>query len=122
MDAEMKWLFGLFAKSDRLADAPAKSPRVQAMNPNKILFSVPTLAGDLAALEPIDRPPARADVMLGEDDWSQLEFFANTSLATVQRHLSEIKAFEQANRKGNGWRNAYLRRIDRTPVIQGPNP
>jgi hypothetical protein len=122
MGTEMSWFSGLFKKSDRLNGEPAKSSRAQALNPGKILFSVATLAGDLAALEPIDRPPKQSDVVLGEDDWSQLEFLPNASLATAQRHLSELKAFEQANRKATGWRNVYVRKMQRTPVLIAADP
>ena len=118
----MKWFFGLFSKSDRLAPEPAKSSRVQPMNPSKILFSVPTLAGDIANLEPIDRPPTRGDVVISEDDWSQLEFYPQSALTTVQGHLTELKTFAEANRKGSGWRKVYVRKIERSLVITAADP
>lgn len=117
----MKWFFGLFAKSDRLTE-PGKSSRPQTMNPNKLLFSVPTLSDDIAGLEPIDRPPTRSDIVLGEDDWSQLEFFPQGSRPAIQQHLTELKTFEQANRKSAGWRKVYVRKIQRMPVVGGANP
>lgn len=86
------------------------------IDPNSILFTVPTISADLAALEPAGEPHGDA---FHEDDWSQIEFFAKQQLATVRRMLEEYKPFEAANRVKHGWRNVYVRKIDRTPVIPG---
>lgn len=86
------------------------------IDPHSILFTVPTISNDLAALEPVGE--ADGDDF-HEDDWSQIEFFPKQQLATVQRMLGEYKPFEAANRTKHGWRNVYVRKIDRTPVIAG---
>ncbi len=118
----MSWLRSLFGKSDRIASNGAPPAAVRKMNPNKILFSVPTLADDLASCDPIDRPPTRSDVVLSEDDWSQLEFIPLTSRPTIEHNLTELKTFAQANRKAEGWRKVYVRKIPRAPVISSPDP
>src|SRR5215469_9023072 len=86
------------------------------IDPNRILFTVPTISNDLAALEPVGEADGDA---FHEDDWSQIEFFPKQQLATVQRMLEAYKPFEAANRVEHGWRNVYVRKIDRTPVIPG---
>jgi hypothetical protein len=118
----MNWFSKLFGKRSDAAPSSAGSPRMQTMNPKNLLFSIPTLADDLAALEPIDKPPTRGDVVLNEDDWAQLEFFPPAARPTVQQHLTELKAFEAANRKASGWKKVYVRKIQRLPVVPAPNP
>jgi hypothetical protein len=114
----MSWFSSLFGKR---GDTAAGVSHVR-MNPKKLLFSIPTLSDDLAALGPVDKPPARGDVVVNEDDWAQLEFFPRTALPTVQQHLTALKTFEAANRKPSGWKKVYVRKIQRTPVIPAPNP
>jgi hypothetical protein len=105
-------LFG--ASSLTTADREA-----QMMDPNSILFTVPTISNDLAPLDPVRGKPRQSDFAFHEDEWSQVEFFANGQLAMVQRMLKEYKPFESANRAKYGWRNAYVREIDRAIVISG---
>jgi hypothetical protein len=89
------------------------------MDPNSILFTVPTISNDLAPLDPVAGKLRQSDFAFHEDEWSQVEFFANGRLAMVQRMLKEYKAFEAANRAKYGWRKTYVREIDRTMVISG---
>jgi hypothetical protein len=89
------------------------------MDPKAILFSVPTISNDLAPLEPVENELHQSDFAFHEDDWSQVEFFPKSQLATVQRKLTDFKSFEAANRAKYGWRNIYLREIDRAAVIVG---
>jgi hypothetical protein len=114
----MKWLSNLFGKREE----HAATPGARMMNPKNILFSVPTLSDDMPALDPIDKPPSRADVVLHADDWSQLEFFPRGAAAEIRRLLAELKTFEQANRKSSGWKKPYVRKIARAPVIAAPEP
>lgn len=57
-----------------------------------------------------------------EDDWAQVEFFDRARLEEIKAKLTEFKAFEQANRQGSGWKKLYVRKIDRAPVVNGPDP
>jgi hypothetical protein len=114
----MKWLSNLFGRREERAATPGS----RTMNPKNILFSVPTLSDDMPVLDPIDKPPSRSDVVLHEDDWSQLEFFPRTAAGEIRRLLTELKTFEQANRKSSGWKKPYVRKIARTPVISAPEP
>jgi len=97
----------------------ASDQKAQTMDPNSILFSVPTISNDLAPLDPVQGKPRQSDFTFHEDEWSQVEFFANGQLAMVQRMLKEYKPFEAANRAEYGWRNTYVRKIDRRMVISG---
>ncbi len=88
------------------------------MDPNSILFSVPTISNDLAPLEP-PAEPRPSDFAFHEDDWSQVEFFPQGLLAAVQQTLTAYKPFEAANRTRHGWRKTYVRTIHRAAVIAG---
>lgn len=94
----------------------------QNIDPRTILFSVPTLSDDIAALERMDRALKGADLAFHEDDWTQVEFLPKSLLPEIQRMLKEYKTFEQANRVKNGWRKVYVRKIQRRPLISGPKP
>jgi hypothetical protein len=89
------------------------------MDPKAILFTLPTISNDLAPLEPVEDELRRSDFAFHEDDWSQVEFFPKGQFVTVQRALREYKSFEIANRAKYGWRNIYVREIDRAAVIVG---
>lgn len=88
------------------------------IDPNSILFTVPTISNDLATLEPIGVPDSDA---FHEDEWCQTEFVPKRQLATVQRMLEQYKPFEAASRTAHGRRQGYVREIDRMAVIPGPD-
>ena len=104
-----------------VASSGQPAPATQHLDPKTILFSVPTLSNDIAALEKMDRAPNAADLVFHEDEWSQVEFLPKSLLPEIQRMLKEYKAFEQANRTPNGWRNVYVRKIQRQPLLSGPH-
>ena len=89
------------------------------VDPRTILFTVPTLSDDIAPLEPITAKPGKADFAFHEDEWSQIEFFPKGQLVEVQRLLREFKPFERAHRVQNGWRDVFVRKVQRLPVISG---
>ena len=97
---------------------PATKP--QSIDPKTILFSIPTLSDDIAALEPMDRATNGKDLAFHEDDWAQVEFLPASLLPEIQRMLKEYKAFEQTNRVRSGRRNVYVRKIQRKPLVSGP--
>jgi len=97
----------------------ASDQKAQTMDPNSILFSVPTMSNDLAPVDPVLEKPRQSDLAFHEDEWSQVEFFANGQLAMVQRTLKEYKPFEAANHAEYRWRNTYVGKIDRAMVIFG---
>lgn len=89
------------------------------MDPNSILFSTSTIADDLPPLDPLAVPPAAGAFALHEDDWAQNEFLPKAMLPEIRRILSEIKIFETQNRDGSGWRDIYVRKLKRAPLIAG---
>lgn len=99
-----------------------KAENIQWIDPKKILFSIPTLSDDMAPLEPLREPPDDEDFAFHEDEWCQIEFFPRRQLATIQQTLKEYKQFEQAHRVQQGWSKAYLRKIQRIPVLSAARP
>ena len=87
------------------------------VDPNDILFSIPTLSNELAPLLPVTEQPTEADFFLHEDDWEQMEFFSADRADEVQAVLSEYHLFEAAHRAESGWRKAYLRTLARSTVL-----
>jgi len=104
-----------------ISTSAAPDQKTQSLDPKSILFSVPTISNDLAPVEEFDGDPRGADVAFHEDEWRQIEFFAQSQLSAVQRMMKEYKAFEAEHRTEHGWRNVYVRKIDQAPpVLSGP--
>jgi hypothetical protein len=87
------------------------------VDPNSILFTVPTISNDLAPLEPVEGETRESDFAFHKVEWSQIEFFPKGRLVTMQSILRTYKPFEAANRTEHAWRNVYAREIDRAAVI-----
>jgi hypothetical protein len=99
---------------------PASEGEPQFLDPQTILFSIPTISNDLAPMEPVLQRPEASCHFINEDDWSQVEFFPKSQLAEVQRMLRDYKQFEAAHRLEHGWKKAYIRDIARHAVIANP--
>jgi hypothetical protein len=108
----------------RLGAAKAAQPQqtLQYIDPNSILFTTPTISDDLAPLEALARKPTETDFQFHEDEWSQVELLPQEQLSEVQRMLTEYKSFEREHRTQYGWRKVYVRKIQRLPVVSGPQP
>jgi hypothetical protein len=110
-----------------LAFLGATSPAQAQQKPgnldlSSVLYTTPTLSNDLAALEPVADHPKPSELIFHEDEWTQVEFLPKSQLGEVQRLLKEYKPFEQSNREAYGWRNVYVRRLQRLPIVAGGQP
>lgn len=115
----MKRLFATLLSAVGLSRPDAKGQEVQTMDPSKMLFSVPTISDDLGPVEKVELPLPDSTFTLHEDDWCLVEFYSVARLPELKRMLTEYKAFEAKNRTSSGWKNVYVRRIERTPVMVG---
>ena len=88
-------------------------------DPQSILYSLPTISSDLPPLETLTEEPSGADIFIEEDMWSQIEFFSVDRLDGIRHMLAEYSGFERTNRTDAGWRQIYVRKIARAPVIAG---
>jgi hypothetical protein len=104
--------------------------KVQSIDPNSIMFTVPTVSNELPPLDRVETQPRDDELRMHEDDWCQVEFFHKSYLQELERLLREYKAFEASNRqmitiKGEQypvWRNAYVREVARQPLLTGEDP
>lgn len=103
------------------ASASASAQNMTSMDPRNILFSMPTLADDMAALDPVERGPSDEDLVFHEDEWRQLEFYSSGRLGEIQGKLRELAAFEAAHRVQSGWTQVYVRQLRAAPVLAGPD-
>ncbi len=94
-------------------------PADQSIDPQPILYSLPTISNDLPPLEAPVEEPSGADMFIEEDMWSQIEFFAGNRLEDIRQALAEYSGFERVQRTDSGWRQIYLRKIERTPIVAG---
>lgn len=118
----MKGVFDKLLSAVGLSRSVANGQDIQTIDPSKILYTVPTISDDLAPLEKVELPLASSALVLHEDDWCQVEFFTAARLPELKRTLTEYKAFEARSRTSSAWKNVYVRRIERTPVLAGEDP
>jgi hypothetical protein len=112
-------LLGLFRAG---AAQPEAGPEVRLAEPAAILFSMSTIADDMAALEPVGGEIAASDLVMHEDEWRQTEFFAQARLPEIQAMLVALARSEAANRSGAGFRGIFTRRLAPGPVLSGADP
>ena len=105
-----------------VATAAPQEPKPQKFDLSSILYTTPTISNDIAALDPIDHQPGDAAFGFHEDEWCQVEFLPKAELPTVQHLLTEYQAFERENRAQHGWRNVFVRKLSRRPVVSGAQP
>lgn len=115
----MKRVFATLLSAIGLSRPDAKGQDLQTIDPSKILYTVPTISDDLAPVEKVELPLSDSAFTLHEDDWCQIEFFTAARLPELKRVLTEYKAFEAKNRTSSGWKNVYVRRVERSPVLGG---
>ena len=96
-----------YVKSGRLEIHMRKIERV---DPNEILFSLPTIENALPPMEP--EPPegaAEGAAALREDDWRQVELVAGTFAVEIAGELEAIRAIHQDERRGAGFAKLHVR-------------
>jgi hypothetical protein len=104
-----------FAKTKRLS---VGLRRLETLDPNKILFSLPSICG--AAL-PSLLPSTRQDgiVVLHEDDWRQCEFISRAHADDVSAELAGIQHVHENERASVGWRKIHVRERIPHPMPPG---
>lgn len=111
-----KLLAGLLAMVGLVGPATAEAPKM--IDPSTILFSMSTIANDMAPLEKVSEV-APSDLIFHEDEWRQVEFFDRSRLGEVQAKLIDLKAFATAHQQKVGWSNVYVRELTPAPVLRG---
>jgi len=104
-----------FAKTKRLS---VGLHRLGALDPNKILFSLPSICG--AALPPLLANTGQQDiVILHEDEWRQCEFISTAHADDISAELAWIQDIHQKERASVGWRKIHVRDRITHPIPTG---
>jgi len=88
-------------------------PKPEMIDVNSILYSMPTISGDSIEFVSPTKESFEGAPEFHEDEWCQLEFFPKSQLEAIKSKLTEYKSFEQKNRVSSGWKNIYIRNIQR---------
>lgn len=70
--------------------------RIESINPADILFSLPTIAGELPGLSPTTFSTSFT-YQMREDDWRQCEFFEVYKKARILEEITKVEALKGAN-------------------------
>lgn len=101
-----KLISGLLAVVGLSANA---EKAVEKVNPNDILYSMPTISGDKIDFQIPTEESFEGAPQFHEDDWCQLEFYPTSRLSEIQKQLTQYKLFESKNRVASGWKNIFIR-------------
>jgi len=87
--------------------------RLAPVNPQEILFTLPTISNDLPACE-----PGAGGLVLHEDDWRQIELYAEGCDEAVRGCLERIERVCQEKRHPSGaFEEIHLRRDVPDPLV-----
>jgi len=86
-----------------------------SIDPNKILFSLPTICDPMPALDETSAPVGAR--WLHEDDWRQIEFVAVANRDYIGQQLTALAAFKREHWRGAGWDAIYPRAEHPTPLV-----
>lgn len=103
-----------------LSSASPVQQAVEMVDPNTLLFSIPTISDDAAPVTAQAGSIEKDDLVFHEDDWRQIEFFPVSRLGEIQQTLSTLAVFEKEHRAGIGWNKIYVRKLDTKAVLPGP--
>ncbi len=93
-----------------------KLRRLELADPDKVLFSLPTI--DTHPPEPGDKEcPADKKLVVHEDDWRQIEFVSMSHLPGIRSELSAIERVYQECREGAGFRRIHPREEIGAPLF-----
>lgn len=95
---------------------------VQKIDPSKILYTTPSIPNELPPMEFFDGKSDVKIFLIHEDNWSQIEFLNSSQLEEAKEMMLEYHKFEAKNRREVGWKNVYVRRMNRVPLFKGIRP
>ncbi|MEW8495483.1 MAG: hypothetical protein AB2604_16895 [Candidatus Thiodiazotropha taylori] len=106
-----------FRKSGKLNLYLAKSEITQ-IDPNELLYSLPTISNDLAGVENAESLENVA--VFREDDWRQFEFVVRNYESIIDEEFGHIKNIYENHREGVGFKQLHLREKIVTPLENTP--
>lgn len=92
--------------------------KVQYVDPNTILFSLPTVADVIP--EDLGEGDLSGALRLHEDDWLQLELIPQEALSRVEGELQAVRAVRSNERQGAGFKQLHVRKALPAPFEGKP--
>ncbi|RKH31562.1 hypothetical protein [Corallococcus sicarius] len=83
--------------------------KVTLVDPKALLYSLPTLNGELPGLAEGSTKLGRQVLELHEDDWRQVEFVALALQSPIETELEAIRQIHTGHRKGAGFDALHIR-------------
>ena len=88
--------------------------RVQMMNPDAILYSLPSICDSIPACGA--EPASDGDCVVIEDDWRQFEFVSKQLESETAAEIAAIRRIHDEQRVTHGWRALHVRRRPDPPI------
>jgi hypothetical protein len=104
-----------FSKTGKLVNTLRK---VEAIDPSKMLFSLPTICND-ALPESARAAGAEGILLLHEDDWRQVEFVAAGLAGPIEGELLAIRSIHADHYVEVGWNKIHVRSEIPNPLPPG---
>ena len=83
--------------------------KVTRVDPKALLYSLPTIHGDLPAISEGSTKQGRQVLELHEDDWRQVELVALALQSPIKAELQAIEQIHTGHRKGPGFDALHIR-------------
>ncbi|PTL78310.1 hypothetical protein [Vitiosangium sp. GDMCC 1.1324] len=90
--------------------------KIETMDTQKILYSLPTIAEELPAIEEGSTKLGKEVLELHEDDWRQVELVALTLESSIETDLRAIAQIHQKHREGPGFNALHIREAVPAPM------
>ncbi len=88
--------------------------RIEQVNPQNILFSLPSICDVIPALS--DRSLSGNELTIAEDDWRQFELISNKFADKVDSEIAKIKLIHENASDGVGWKEMHIRTKPVIPI------
>lgn len=85
------------------------------MDPNDILYSLPTISNDFAEVE--NAKTLENVVVLAEDDWRQFEFLSIQYENEIENDLKGVLDIHKNHKEGIGFKEIYVRKVITKPLL-----
>jgi len=100
-----------FRKTGKLFLVLSKIEKL-SVDPSKILFSLPTVAGDgLPAITPGTSMLGTDAIAIHEDDWRQIEWLPTSIADVIESELKSVMTIHQKERQEYGFTRCHLRPV-----------
>ena len=88
--------------------------RVEAVNPNNILYSLPSICAVVPELN--NRTLLGSELIIAEDDWRQFELISNQLADKVDKEIAKIQYIHEQATAGVGWSEMHIRKKPEIPI------